>query len=97
MKKSKAAVLLLCSVSVWAGTSANQTKLLADDGAAEDAFGYDVAMYGDTVVVGATKVDDDTKGVDVGVAYVFTRTQNGWKQQARLMADDGFCRGRVWR
>lgn len=86
---SLAGVLLLCSISAWAVSSVHQAKLLADDGAANDAFGYDVAMFGDTVIVGATKVDDDTKGVDVGAAYVFTRSGNRWQQQARLMADDG--------
>ena len=35
-----------------------QHKLVADDGAALDEFGGSVAIFGDTVVVGADRDDD---------------------------------------
>ena len=56
----------------WA--DANQTaKLSASDGAANDFFGYSVALDGDTVVVGAYQ-DDSVKGS----AYAFTKPHSGW-------------------
>jgi len=51
----------------WNGTSwVEQPKLLASDGAADDAFGYSVSVSGNVAVVGA-KGDDSDKGS----AYVF--------------------------
>jgi len=54
-----------------------------------DRFGNDVAISGDTMVVGAPKQSDG------GAAYVFVRDNNGWSQQAVLKASneglfDGF-------
>ena len=43
-------------------------KLVAGDGVAMDQFGWSVAIYGDTAVVGAA-VDDD-KGQNSGSAYI---------------------------
>ena len=40
-------------------------KITAFDGAADDYFGYNVSISGDTVVVGAVEDDDN------GSAYVF--------------------------
>ncbi|MEO6394243.1 MAG: FG-GAP-like repeat-containing protein [Pyrinomonadaceae bacterium] len=64
-------------------------KLLANDGAATDAFGSSVAIAGDTVVVGAPF--DSVGGNNVqGSAYVFVRGVNGlWSQQTKLTASDG--------
>jgi len=52
-----------------------RAKLTADDGAADDQFGWSVSISGDTMVVGA-RYDDD-KGSKSGSAYVFTRTTAG--------------------
>jgi hypothetical protein len=65
-------------------------KLTASDGAADDGFGYAVAISGDTVVVGAH--GDDDNGDDSGSAYIFERNQGGtdnWGQVAKLTATDG--------
>ena len=56
---------------------------------AGDRFGSDVAISGDTMVVGAPNQSDG------GAAYVFIRDNNGWSQQAVLKASneglfDGF-------
>jgi hypothetical protein len=83
------AVLYLSAMSATAEMYAEQAKLLADDGAANDFFGYSVALSKDTAVIGAFRVDDDVRGDDVGAAYVFTRSKNVWVQQAKLTADDG--------
>lgn len=65
----------------------HQAKLTASDGAAGDAFA-DVAVSGDTVVVGAFAADV-AGHTDQGAAYVFVRTSGVWTQQAKLTADDG--------
>ena len=64
-------------------------KLTADDGAANDEFGYSVAVDGDTIVVGAHQNDADTNDNDEGAAYVFTKPTSGWvdmPQTAKLTA-----------
>jgi hypothetical protein len=67
---------------VSAQTATEIAKLLAGDGAANDQFGFSVAVSGDTAVVGAV-VDDPG-----GSAYVFTRTGATWTEQAKLTASD---------
>jgi hypothetical protein len=66
-------------------------KLIADDGAASDAFGISVSVSGDVVVVGAY-VDDVGTNFDQGSAYVFERDAGGannWGQVKQLVASDG--------
>lgn len=62
----------------WTETSV----LLAADGASFDAFGFDVAVRDDTLVVGA--IGDGASGA----AYVFRGVDGAWSQQARLAPDD---------
>ncbi|MEP7337170.1 MAG: putative Ig domain-containing protein, partial [Acidobacteriota bacterium] len=64
-----------------------QTKLTANDGAANDNFGGAVAVSGNTAVIGAPF--DDVVGAEQGSAYVFVRSGSSWTQQARLNALDG--------
>ena len=64
-----------------------QAKLTATDGAASDQFGASVAIFGDTVVAGASL--DDDGGTSSGSAYVFTRSGGNWSQQVKLFAFDG--------
>lgn len=69
-----------------------QSKLLADDGSFADHFGWAVALYGDTAIVGAP--EDDGIGEDNadnrGSAYIFEKDGNGdWVQKAKLLPDDG--------
>ena len=64
-----------------------QAKLTASDGAADDEFGVNVSISGDTAVVGAHK--NDEQGDDAGSAYVFVRNDGVWAQQAKLLASDG--------
>ncbi|KAH8068715.1 hypothetical protein JL721_6578 [Aureococcus anophagefferens] len=63
-------------------------KLVASDAAADDWFGYSVAVSGDLVVVGALWNDDAGSGS--GSAYVFRTTNDGasWTQVAKLVASD---------
>ena len=66
-------------------------KLIAADGAADDRFGYSVAISDGIAVVGAAY--DDDKGSSSGSAYVFKMSDSSdatsWTQVAKLTADDG--------
>ena len=66
----------------------HQAKLSASDGKTDDAFGFAVAVSGDTIVVGA---NDGTAapGATAGAAYVFTRAGGVWSEQAKLTPADG--------
>ena len=66
------------------GVWSEQVKLLASDGVGTDHFGADVALDGDTLVIGANGDMDDP-----GSAYVFSRTGDVWTEQAKLLASDG--------
>ena len=63
------------------------TKLTGFGGSADDGIGSGVAIDGDTAVVGAPGVDDETK-LSLGAAYVFTRVSGVWTKQATLTASD---------
>jgi hypothetical protein len=77
------------SVFVRAGTTwTQQAKLTANDGAANDSFGANLAVSGDTVLVGAFQGDVGTN-TNQGAAYVFVRAGPTWTQQAKLTASDG--------
>ena len=81
------------------GVWSQKAKLTASDGAADDEFGYSVAVDGDTVVVGAHRDDandddgiDNNEITDSGSAYVFTKPYTGWadsSETAKLTASDG--------
>ncbi len=60
-------------------------KLTASDGAANDRFGYSVAIDGDTIVIGAYGAGAG------GAVYVFLTTDSGatYNQVAKLTAADG--------
>lgn len=71
-------------------------KLTAGDGAADDQFGYSVAISGDTVVVGSPWDDDD--GSASGSAYIFQRDKDGadnWGQVEKLTASDAAAGDRL--
>ena len=65
-------------------TWTQQAKLSASDAALEDAFGVSVGIDGDTIVVGAGWKDTFT-----GAAYIYTRTETTWTQEAKITASDG--------
>lgn len=64
-----------------------EAKLLPDDGSPVDRFGNDVAVYGDTVLIGAQS--DDDNGSSSGSAYVFRHDGSQWLQEAKLLPEDG--------
>ena len=63
-----------------------QAKLVASNARAGDYFGISVAIDGDTVLVGAHRVNEPT--ADAGSVYVFERLGNSWIQTAWLTAPD---------
>jgi hypothetical protein len=61
-------------------------KLLANNGAANDYFGYAVAISGDYAIIGSYYDDNDY--TDQGSAYIFKRHDSSWFQEAYLTASD---------
>jgi FG-GAP repeat len=66
-------------------------KLTANDAAENDRVGFGVALWQNTIVIGA--YHDSDNGVASGSAYVFeetvTGTSSNWEQVAKLVPDDG--------
>jgi hypothetical protein len=50
-----------------------KAKLTASDAASDDQFGYSVALYGSTAVVGARDKNSKGGATEAGAAYVFAR------------------------
>jgi hypothetical protein len=81
--RGSANIYKLNSSGVWAF----EAKLTAADGVAGDAFGYSVAIFGNTVVVGAPF--DDIALADQGSAYIFQRnTAGAWTQVVKVIPAD---------
>jgi len=72
------------SGAVWT----QSRKLTANDGAANENFGFSVALSGDTLAVGASR-DEVGANTAQGSAYVFTRGGAAWALQQKLTANDG--------
>jgi drug/metabolite transporter superfamily protein YnfA len=86
-------------VFVRQGTNwSQQAYLKASNTGTNDYFGTSVAISGHTIVVGAAAEDSaatgangdwsDNSRTDSGAAYVFTRQDNNWMQQAYLKASN---------
>ncbi len=67
-----------------ATTGKQIAKLLANDGAVDDRFGFSIAISGTTAIVGA-HLDDDN-GINSGSAYLFDTTTG--RQLAKFLPDD---------
>ena len=78
-----AAYVFVRSGATWV----EQQKLGALDGAVGDQFGASVAIYEETIVVGAGG-GDITVNANQGVAYVFERSGGTWSEQQKLVASD---------
>jgi FG-GAP repeat len=95
-KNSGAAYIFVRKSGVWT----QQAYLKASDGKAGDEFGFAVAISGETVVIGAFAKTTTTTTTGTGTtlatvtapytgaAYVFTRTDTTWTQQATLKASN---------
>ena len=90
---SGAAYVFTRSVGMW-----SQQAYLKASNTGSDSFGMSVAVDGDTVIVGAHNEASNATGVNgnqtdnsvagAGAAYVFTRAESTWSQQAYLKEDD---------
>ncbi len=63
-----------------------QAKLEPDESNDFMYFGQDVAIQGNTVIVGAP--NDDDFGQSTGATYVYTRSSQTWTQHSKLLAND---------
>ncbi len=90
---SGAAYVFTRSGKIWS----QQAYLKASNTGGGDYFGDEVAVSGDTVVVGSEFENSGTRGVnstpnnsasDSGAAYVFVRSSTTWSQQAYLKASN---------
>ena len=86
-----AAYVFVRSGNTWS----EQARLKASNAEADDFFGLGVAVSGDTVIVGAPYEDGaagsapgDNGAESAGAAYVFTRSDSAWSEQARLKASN---------
>ena len=68
-----------------------EERLTAGDAEAGDLFGLSVGISAGTVVAGAP--GDDERGSLTGAAYVFVREGGGWRQEAKLLAEDAAALG----
>jgi hypothetical protein len=66
----------------WTSGQPYQSKLVANDGAANDLFGFSVDISGDYAIAGA--LDDDNVVADQGAAYIYGRIGTSWPQIAKL-------------
>jgi hypothetical protein len=87
-----AAMMMLAVVAVpcpsaLALEATEVAKLVANDPASQDLFGFGVAVDGDTAVIGA--YSHDGSATDAGAAYVFVRSGDTWVEQDKLLASDG--------
>lgn len=91
---SGAAYVFVRNGTVWT----QQAYLKASNTEEYDGFGSAVAVYGETVVVGAGQEDSAATGIngnqadnsapDAGAVYVFVRSGATWSQQAYLKASN---------
>lgn len=92
-RDSGAAYIFTRSGDVWT----QEAYLKASNPYRYDYFGESVSVYGNTVVVGASREDSSTTGinpgvndsaVDSGAVYVFVKQNGAWSQQAFIKASN---------
>ena len=70
---------------VWS----QQQKLVASDRESNDSYGIDadLSRNGEYAIIGAYEEDSGT-GVDLGSAYIYSRSGSTWTQQQKIQASD---------
>jgi hypothetical protein len=84
--KTPAALIIVTLLLTSQPAEAQCPELAFLQGTPSDNFGWDVALEGDTAVVGARY--DHTAGNRAGAVYVYARTPGGWVEEAKLIAGD---------
>jgi hypothetical protein len=74
-------------------TWALEQRLTASDGAADEYFGYAIAIGPNVLGIGA--YFDDASGLRSGSVYRFTRSGSTWSEQGKLLPEDGTPGDRV--
>ena len=70
------------------GVWQEEAKLVPTDGASYDYFGYDVALSGDTAIIGSPY--NNGMGTSSGSVYVFVRRDDGtWEEVQKITPADG--------
>jgi hypothetical protein len=64
-----------------------EAKLVPDDGAPGNWFGYVLAIYGENAIIGAERAS--TNGSYSGAAYWFRKEGDTWVQKAKIFPEDG--------
>ena len=88
---SGAAYIYSLADGIWT----EEEKILPEDGAADDKFGRSVDTDGDRVIVCGVLNDD--LGADSGSAYIFSKVEDTWQQEAKLLPPDGSANDRFGR
>jgi hypothetical protein len=92
-----AAYVFVRSIAQGRPTWTQEAALTAATPGVDDNFGWSVAISGDTIVVGVSREDSSTTGVnsspnenapEAGAAYVFGRNGRTWTHQAYLKASN---------
>jgi protocatechuate 3,4-dioxygenase beta subunit len=86
-KMKKILTIVLTILTLTTPSIAVEVKLTASDGAANDYFGYAVAIDGSYAIVGARCNDCDSTNTDCGAAYIFKQNGNQWIQ-TKIIAKD---------
>ncbi len=68
-------------------TWVQEAKLVPNDGAPGNWFGYVLAIYGENAIVGAEQAS--TNGSYSGAAYWFRKEGDTWVQKAKIFPEDG--------
>lgn len=69
------------------GQWVQQAKIIANDGMAQDFFGYSVSLVANTLAVGAYTAS--VGGIRQGAVYIYNRSGNDWVFQQKVFANDG--------
>ena len=94
MKKSLVliCIILLAVSGLFAQEWDHAIKIVSSDRAANDHFGYSVAISGNFAIVGARFEDQNSSGTDslskAGAAYIFSKSGDTWIQEQKLVASD---------
>lgn len=67
------------------GSWTQQSLLTPSDGIS-GKFGFSVAVQGDTAIIGAPM--DNSNGMNSGSAYLYTRSNGVWTEEAKIVSDD---------
>ena len=69
-------------------TWSEQAKLLSIEVAGGDRFGHSVAISGDGNTAVISSIFDDDIGSNSGAVFIFSRTNNTWTEQTKILSND---------